>query len=226
MKLFIIIFIYFTFFASIKRDFLVFYADFSNPVFLEDKDTGDSLAIAVNSVSNVIGWTSVIIAILTLFVALAGFFGYRYLLSTIKSSTESSEKLINSHLEKLISKQKDFDNSVVLISSLADRLADYEKFMRNTNRYLYESLDKVANQIGDKDLGIKILEFMLHNYQITNLYSSDKNTIFASLAYLHENGTLDDIQHLEFLSVSNYVCVEYQLWAREIVGIIKHKNER
>ncbi len=189
----------------------------------DTQDTVNSLTLAINAINNIQTWSAVIIAILTLIVALWGIFGYRRMKKNIKENIKKNDKIIRNRIEAINAKEQEFNDCITKITVVIEKLNSQEKYMCKANQYLYEALDKIANQIPNADTGKAILQNMLHNYQITNLYSTDNNTKFAALAYLYGNGTLEDIEHLEYFAKSN-IDERNREWAREIVGIIKHKT--
>lgn len=192
-------------------------------IIIEEKDEVSSLTLAVNAINNIMAWSAGIVAILTLIVAVFGFIGYNRIKEVMNDSIKKNSKIIDDKIKTINEKEEEFSNCISRTKIIDGRLKVQEKYMCNSNLYLYESLDKIANQISDTDKGRLILKEMLHNYQVTNLYSADNNTKFASLAYLQANGTFNDIEHLEY--VSNYDQDENnKIWSREIIGAIKHKK--
>ncbi len=190
-------------------------------------DIVSQLTLAVNNINNLITWTSVLIGILAILVALFGYFGYRHIKEdmekNIVESKKSIEKLnneIKNRLEELNKKKRELNDYISLTKVISEKIDVQEKYINKTNEYLYMALEKMANQINDKS----ILDEMLHNLRITNLYSNDDSKVFAALAHLHVKGTSKDIEHLEFCSQHNGVSDSNKLIAREIIGIIKFKN--
>lgn len=190
---------------------------------IDKPDVVSSLTLAVNAINNIQTWSAVIIAILTLAVALFGFFGYRHIENSMKENIKKNDKAVDDKIREIEQQQQAFNDCVIQTKAISEKLSGQEKYICKTNQYLYDALDKIANQISDVDTGKIILKEMLHNYQITNLYSTDNSKKFAALAYIQENGSTSDIEHLEF--ISNYDSNEdNKKWAREIVGIIRYRN--
>jgi len=172
----------------------------------------DSLSFALSAICDVITWSSVLIATITLLVAAFGYFGYNRM-----------ENRIKNRISELDKKQAEFNDYISQMKVIQDKLLTQGKYICNSNVYIYDTLDKIANQIVDAEKGKLILERMYHNYQIINLYATDNNLKFASLAYMENNGTQNDIKHLEH--VATYDDDEKnRIRAREIIGIIKHKR--
>ncbi|MDR2815527.1 MAG: hypothetical protein LBB62_02330 [Proteiniphilum sp.] len=173
----------------------------------------NSLTLAVNAINNIHAWSAAMIAVLTLIVAISGFIGYFRIRSVLKSNVAQVQKKINEINEK----EQEFNNCIAQTKA-------QEIYIFKTNQCFYDALDKIANLISKKTEGKKILKEMLHNYQITSLYSSSVvHDKFAVLAYFQENGTLEDIEHLEHVA-ANDSKEEYKAWAREIIGIIRYRN--
>ncbi|MCL2682223.1 MAG: hypothetical protein FWE63_01900 [Bacteroidales bacterium] len=177
----------------------------------------NSLTFAVSAIEAILSWISIYFAIFALILAALTSIGY-YIAKKYKKNID---KMIGDRIEQINKKEEKFNNYIVQTKAIKKKLSMQEKYIENTNQYLYEAIDEVANQINEEK-GKAILKKMHHNYQVTNLYSEDNNTKFAALAYLQENGTRSDIEHLEY--VSNYDSEEAnKRKAREIIGIIKHK---
>jgi cell division protein FtsB len=176
----------------------------------DNTDVVNGLTLAVNAINNIQTWSAVMIAILTLIVAIFGFIGYFRISHVLKSNVAQVQKKI----EEINAKEQEFNNCI-------SQTKAQEKYIYKTNECFLDALDKIANQITDTTNASFILRDMLHNYHITNLYSAEDK--FAALADLEVNGTREDIEHLEY--VSNNDSDEYnKSWAREIIGIIRHRN--
>lgn len=191
----------------------------------DKQDDVSSLTLAVNAINNIQTWSAVLIAILTLIVALWGFFGYRHMKENIIENLEKNDEIIGAKIKAINAREQEFNDYVTRTMVIFEKLNCQEKYMSKTNQYLYEALDKIANQISDSETGKDILQKMLHNYQITNLYSTETNTKFAALAYLYGNGISKDIEHLEYFAKYD-LDERNKEWAREIIGIINYTNRK
>lgn len=188
----------------------------------EKQEDVSSLTLAVNAINNLLTWSEKAIAYLTLIVALFGFFGYYKINKSLKDNMKKNDKIIEDKIEEINNRETEFNDYISRTKAIIEKLNGQEKYMYKTNQYLYEALDKIANQISDTKIGNSILKEMYHNYQVTNLYSVDDNTKFAAFAYIQENGNFNDIEHLEY--ISNYDSNErYMVWAKAIIVIIRHK---
>jgi hypothetical protein len=214
-------------------------------------DIVDTLTLAGNTINNILTWSAVMLAVLTLIVALFEILGYLRNQNEIKrnekivdkkiieinetinhkvieindalgNNIKSNDKIITDKIQAINAKEQELNDCILQSKAISERLSGQEKYVNKTNQYLYEALDKIANQIPDANIAKVIMKEMLHNYQVTNLYSSTDSK-FATLAYLQQNGTMNDIEHLEYVSYydSNELNKE---WAREIIGIIKHRD--
>ncbi len=190
---------------------------------IENSNDISSITLAVNAINNIISWTAAIIAIYTLVIALFGFFGYRHVKDNMKNNIKRNNKIINDKIVEINQKEQKFNDCLNQTKAISGKLDMQDKYMCKTNSYLFEALDKLANQISDTKVGKVILKENFHGYQITNLYSIDRNKNFASLAYMQQNGSLEDIEHLEYFSNFD-LDANNKIWAREIIGVIKHKN--
>jgi len=178
-----------------------------------------SLTLAVNAINNIMTWSAVMIAALTLLVAVFGIIGY----IRIKDILKDNIKKVSDKIIEINSKEQVFNTCIAKTEAITKELQAQEQYMCNSNVYIHKALETIANQISDDHRAISILKFILHNYQISSLYSSNASLKFAALAYLQDNGTFNDIEHLEY--VSNFDLIEAnKTWAREIIGIIKNKK--
>jgi len=185
-------------------------------------DYVSSITLAVNSINNIISWTSATIAIYTLVIALFGFFGYRHIKERIDENLEKNRLIIDDKINEINKKEQIYDDIISQTQVIINKIDVQDKYMCQTNENLYDALNKLANQIPDEKTGKHILKEMLHNYQITNLFSSYSTKHFAGLAYLQENGTIEDIVHLESY-LKHCIDEKNKIWAREIIGVIKQK---
>jgi uncharacterized protein YneF (UPF0154 family) len=189
----------------------------------DNTDVVSSLMFAVDAINTIQTWSAVIMAFLTLIVALFGILGYRHIRKDMKENIEKNDKIISDKIQEINEKEQKFNDCITQVKVISEKLNGQEKYMSKTNQYLYEALDEVANQISDVKIANHILRKMLHNYQITNLYSTDSNKKYAALAYLQENGTLEDIEHLDYFSNCD-LDEPNKIWAREIIGVLRHRN--
>ena len=175
-------------------------------------DLISSLTLCVNAVNNVIQNTSCIIAILTFATILAGFFGYK----NLKKKLDSKAREVDEKLAEIASFKENVTEARHLIKS-------QDNYVHSAIGYLYHITEQIINQMEDQKLAMEIYKDLFHKYHVANLYSADKNTRFAALAYLKEKGTQDDIEHLQLLSSIDSE-EKYRNMAIEIIGIIKYRE--
>jgi hypothetical protein len=182
-------------------------------------DVVSSLTLAVNAINNIMTWSAIFIAFLTLIVAIIGFVGYNRMYEVVQDNIKKNDEKVDAKIRAIDAKQEMFNDCVSRTQVISEQLKGQEKYICKTSDYLFAALDKITNQIPDADTGKAIMKQMWHNYQITSLYSADEGKEFAALAFLQENGTIDDIEHLEF--VSTYDRNDHnKTWAREILGLL------
>lgn len=177
-------------------------------------DKGDeigSLSLAINTVNNILTGAEVLIGVLTLLTVFFGFFGYY----RFKKRIDEKSKGIDSKL-------KEFEEMKTQLAEAYHLLEMQNGYISFANGYLYQTTEQMVNQISDADLAMEIFKKMNHNYHVANLYSADENTRFAAIAYLRDNGWLEDINHLYSLSKTDKV-ERLRTFASETIGIIKYR---
>ena len=180
----------------------------------DKKDEGDeigSLSLAINSVNNILTGAEVLIGVLTLLTVFFGFFGYY----RFKKKIDKKSKAIDSKL-------KEFEQMKTQLAEAYHLLEMQNDYISSANGYLYQTTEQMVNQLSDSDLAMEIFKKMNHNYHVANLYSADENTRFASIAYLRDNGWLEDVDHLYLLSKKDKV-ERLRSFASETIGIIKYR---
>ena len=180
----------------------------------------EEMALAVNTVNNIISYTTLVIAILTFATIIVGFVGFKRLKTEIGSKKNEVDIKI-----------KEVDNEMLIIESFKNQVMDVKRliaaqdnYVSFSNGYLYQTTEQLVNQIADTRMAMEIYRTLVHNYHVANLYSSDDSNRFAALAYLREKGELADIDHLQKL-LSSDIDQRYKNFASEIIGIIKFRNQ-
>lgn len=182
------------------------------PHVTNSNDDISSLTLAVNTVNNILTFSSLVVAILTIATILIGFLGYKRLANKIDGKI--------SEIDGSISTIEKFGESVREMKYL---LTVQQKYVNSANDYLYESTEQLVNQMDDDKSARILYEKLVRNYHLTNLYAWKKETRFASLAYLREQGRLEDIEHIEVVATSDIDESNRKL-AGEIIGIIKYRE--
>lgn len=158
-----------------------------------------------------------------------------------------SEKVIKYNNEGIIKDYKHHIEEVKYLQSELDIIKNEFQQQINLiqikndfqNHYLdqivslfFQATYSITDQMNNESTAKNILYNLFHDYQITKLYrdsldSKDSMAVqqdkFAAFAYLTENGTMDDIPHLDFVAQND--CDEQnRKLAREIIGRIKERN--
>lgn len=179
----------------------------------EQSNEVSSLTLAVNTVNNILTYSSFVIALLTFATIFAGFFEYRRL-----------KEIIERKVAEIDNKAAEIDDFKQKLDHAQLLLKIQDKYINFANGYLYQTTEQIVNQMEDNDMAVEIFKKMNHNYHIANLYSGKKDDRFASLAYLRENGVVADVEHL--LQICDSDPEErYRSLASEIIGIIKYRTE-
>lgn len=199
-----------------------------------------NLTLAVNSVNNILTSGSIFVAILTLFIGLMGLYGFH----SLKNDAQKTKDDIQIQLEEF---SRLSENNIITINRLQD---EHKKFLGDVNsikysliqheiylaektiKYLYNTTYALGEQIKNKKVSKKILDNLVHSFQIASLYrinlekedSSIINDKFAAFAYLEVNGVIDDIPDLEYV-VQYDPNTDNKRRAVEIIALIKNKKQ-
>lgn len=171
-----------------------------------------NLTLAVNSINNVLTSGSILIAILTLFIGLVGFFAYHSLKEEVRNDLAKSDKIINQKVSEITQLE---NNIVTFKNDINERIKQIEHFktlMINLARYSNKSFDylllttlyNVADRINDEDLRDKVFhDFSIISLYRKDLYFDDKESAELlqrkkeAIEYLIQTASEDDIKEFE-----------------------------
>ena len=176
-----------------------------------------------NSVDTFVFILTLIVAVLTFLIAAIGIFEfdrirkYTEKVDSFKEVLESFDNLLEEH-------EKEFN-------LVKDSSTMQEQYLKKTIEYLYSASYSNINLMKEEKQAKKLLIKLFHDDQIAKLYraSLDSNETteidkdkFAAFVYLEQNGTLDDIKHLEYV-VEHDTNKKNCARAHEIKGRIKER---
>lgn len=166
------------------------------------EDEISEITIAVNAINNVLTWSAVVVAIITLFVAILGILGFR----EIKNDCEKAKKAV-----------EEFDMEIRKIGDKTKALQKKQDlqylYVSRINKYIYEFSIKIANA------NEALTAELLHDYHLINLLSVSSNYV-DDFNYLKANGTEDDVELIEFIARHDD-NEEKKKMAREAIGYIR-----
>ena len=152
-----------------------------------------NVTLAVNSVNNVITTGSIFIGIITLFIGIVGLFGYHHLKEDINKYSSIFRKT-----EALVKSADELKQSLIA----------QQTYIEKSNESLMKTVYAIANHIQDEETARELLKQQSHIAEIINLYRpcinpedlvEVRNKKIASLLYLLENGTIDDLTDLQYI---------------------------
>lgn len=207
------------------------------------------LTLAVNSVNNVLTSGSILVAILTLFIALVGIFAYHDLKTDVNGIIEK-EKTENYKFKASITKRiegtesdiNDFNNAnEVFKDEIKNKIIEIESFkssMIAQARYFNKSIEylyMVSSNLIEKDGNKELRNLLYRGLNIIALYQNELNDYngkpediilekIEAIENLKDIGTLDDIKDLEIIA-QNEPNEEIKRKVQELIGIINHKYQ-
>ncbi len=199
-----------------------------------------NLTLAVNSISEILTGATWALTAITVLIALLGFLGYSRLNKDIKrhneellKRTDVQDSIINEYKNLVNSLREEQKSFIEKNQKIINILNQQDLYFSQTINYLYQATDAICNQIKDESKSKIILNNLYHGVHIANLYhciideQNDRvsdNDKFAAFSYLEENGTEEDIIHLEF-SANNDPNKNNRIRATEIIGRIRERTK-
>lgn len=205
---------------------------------------------AIGSTRTIVTWEGIIIIILIIIVYITSIYGIKAIKKVIyikiginSEKIQRIEKTIDD-VQHVINKvnfcdQNDYSLIQNDIISLKDQLAKFNDVINSQSRYfdqsfngLFQVVYSIIEHIEDHNQAIRLLDDLYHTYQIACLYRtcSEANTTneidqakLAALIYLEENGTREDIPHLEYI-VQHDPNENNRRQAIEVIAIIRSRD--
>lgn len=178
----------------------------------------NQLAVEVNAVNNILTWGSFIVAVLTIVAAVFGITGF----IQIKSNLDNKLNQFSPIFEEAKGLVKSADE-------LKQSLIAQQTYIEKSNESLMKTVYAIANHIQDEVIAKELLKQQGHIAEIINLYRpcinpedlvEVRNKKIASLLYLQENGTSDDLPDLVFV-LENDPDPDVRAKAQKVIIIIK-----
>lgn len=174
----------------------------------EKQRTGE-LTLLVSGVNNIIQTYGFILAFITVFFVSGGGLYVTWV-----------NKLAKKRLSEIKEKEIEYDKRIIRISELENNLKFQDRYLERSIGYIYSALITLAEENNDKALLNKIF----YDTQTIKLFSKDNNESFAALSFFSENGKMDIIEHLVFLS-NNDSSDTHRRFASEVIGMIKERDK-
>ena len=203
----------------------------------EDKDLVNAMMIELNAINNVLTWCSFIVATITIVAAIAGiaiFSEFRKRIDSdvnnAKTRIKTFEKTVNERIDLIDKKIDDCcEEAKQKMQSLGNAQIRQERYFKKSIDYLYT----ISANLSEREENSELLDILYHDLQVIRLYTyqidQDNNESKyvshqkkAALEYLKDNGTIDDISDLEYVS-QNDSSDDIKRRAQEVIGIIKHR---
>ena len=187
-----------------------------------------------------------LVTILLVFFIIYGILGIIFYSKT-KSSWEKTSRyypedinrLFKDHIEEFKHLQKEINSiksdSQQQISIIKTNEKHLDLYLNQIVKVFFQVAYSLTSQIENEHIAKDILNNLFHDFQIAKLYrislESNKNSTtnsyeeekFSVFAYFEENGTVEDIPHLSFVT-QNDPNVHSRNRASEIIGHIKERN--
>lgn len=201
--------------------------DNTNKSSSKKEDVGE-LTLFVNGVNNILTTYGIALAILTLLLAIVGYFSVKPLTDKVSAM----EKFIKIKFKKIESSNKDyinsfdiikndFTNKIVSIEIIEKRLGIQNEYIERSTNYIYDVIYKLADSSKVKDK--TLIEKISTDIQVLRLFSANKEDRSAALHYFAENGTKAIIDDIRYVS-ENDLEAEISNFALRVLGRIEERE--
>lgn len=156
----------------------------------------------------------------------------------LKRTTDEHTNKINTKLENFYVTIHDYSNKVDLYAHLIDdirkALTQQARYIDQTINIFFKATYSNISQMKDKEQANLLLANLFHDFQIAKLYRNNFETdevsdidvnLITALEYLEENGTMEDIPHLEYVA-QNDTNDDNRNRARMIIGRIMERSRQ
>jgi hypothetical protein len=179
-------------------------------------DRISELTLFVNGMNNIISSFSILLGIVTIIISVASFLGFRHLKNDITKEKESIQQISSGVSTMLKSFEKELESS----KSIKIEVDLQNKYIESSNMFIYKSMMVMATKLNDKAL----LNDVHKKVQVIQLFTKDPIARYTALQFLSQQGSIEHLSDLEYVA-QNDSNNENRKFAREIIGIIKGKNE-
>lgn len=192
------------------------------------KENVGELTLFVNGVNNILTTYGIALAILTLLLAIVGYFSVKPLTDKVSAQEEfikakfiEIENMNKNYIASFNLVKNDFANKIVSIEIIEKRLGIQNEYVERSTTYIYDVIYKLvaSSKIKDKTL----IEKISTDIQILRLFSAKKEDRFASLYYFAENGTKNHVDDIRYVS-ENDLEEEIRKLALKVIGRIEERE--
>lgn len=196
----------------------------SNKIFGSEMHPDDisTLTLAVNTVNDVLSdmntlftVVTIILSVITVLVAVVGLLG----IHDIKKDVEKHKKDVGVKIDNLINEAETLKKRNKTIEK-AQKLNN--QYLQKVNQWMLKNAYSIANTNGGKSVQSQnsMEESMLSYYLMKLLLSKDHHEIDGCINYIKTKGTLNEIEHLQFI-VDNDLDKYKRDKASEAIGYIR-----
>jgi hypothetical protein len=189
----------------------------------DNKDNTSELTLFVNGLNNIITTYGIVLCVITVLIAVAGFFSIKTMMNKLddfKEKTKNKEKLIDDKLIELNKYKEQYITGIEAIEQLKHQLNIQNKYIEKATTYIYFTLDKDAEIKKDKMLKSKLIT----EKQILRLYYYDKKGKEAALLYFSQYGTLEHLPDIKYVA-ENDLDEDIRKLALKIIGRIEGRED-
>lgn len=185
-------------------------------------DDISALTLAVNTVNDVLSdmntlftVVTIILSVITVLVAIVGLLGVH----DIKKDVEKHKDNVSIKIDNLIGEAKTLKRRNEAIEKVQNLNNQY---LQKVNQWMLKNAYSIANTNGGKSVQSQNLmkESMLYYYMMKLLLSKNHHEIDGCINYIKTKGTLNEIEHLQFI-VDNDPDKYKRDKASEAIGYIR-----
>lgn len=192
----------------------------SNSISNEGKTS--ELTLFVNGLNNIITTYGIVLCIITLLIAIAGFFSIKTIINKLEEynkKNKEKEVVIDEKLNDLNKYKEQYIKDIDTISQLKHQLNIQNIYIEKATTYIYFTLDNDAEKKKDKVLKSKLIT----EKQILRLYYNNKEGKEAALFYFSEYGTNEHLADIKYVA-ENDLDDEIRKLAFRIIGRIEGRE--
>jgi hypothetical protein len=187
------------------------------------KDNTSELSLFVNGLNNIITTYGIVLCIITVLIAIAGFFSIKTIMNKLddyKEKTRDKEKLIDDKLIELNKYKEQYIANIESINQLKHQLNIQNKYIEKATTYIYFTLDKDAEKKKDRVLKSKLIT----EKQILQLFYNNKKGKEAALLYFSQYGTIEHLPDIKYVA-ENDLDEDIRKLALKIIGRIEGRED-
>ena len=184
----------------------------------------NALNNAIDIQGNNIACITVIIAIIGLLIAFAGFYEFNKLTNNVREYKKRIDSDVKKNKNDIQEKINEFYELQIKLDQVQNIQNYQNQYLQKINQYLFSITNAIVDNNKDNPQEpSNIREILYHDYHIINLLLSPSDRAIGSFDYLKAKGTKEDFEDLIFISQNDPDDNKKRL-ATETIGFIKGRG--